>query len=565
MLVAIKKIKLNNRIIILFFLILKASICFSNSELDSLLKTKQFKETILPSSNIINDSIPKELNKFFFRLDRWNLILDNFVVYQLRVEKDGEYIVKCLSENEQLYPIVFDDSLNKITEGKYVENRAHVSEIKVPLKKDSNYFLFLTGSVDHYALNYKLAFHSSNEIISIGEIEPKLILQEGIEINKSIFDKESQLIQGKNRDVYSLERLSRQNKWIRLKVETEYFQPYICLMDENGFFIECTDRYNYSTEAEIILSPDDKSKLALIAVDFSQVEKEKIKNFNYSLIAKSYNYNPEDGLIGRIIYLFKNPFIPFILGVLFAIGLRWFFYRKSLVTKILAYEEVTDKILINEEENTGLEFQIGDNIITKASLFEFEFSHIGRNRIQSDYIIEPIILNLKNINEIVDLRSEKKGQGWKNPSIIEGKDKIKIDFDFIDSSDYLKLRIICKEDEETINKGITPLVAGKISETIIKAKNKNWSKANTLFLSISGIVNVFILIPFILFTVILGFDINLSSVPKWVFEIIEYLWYGWVIYFAIFIFLTKGGRRIIKYSFKSIKYTIKSIFSSFKT
>ncbi|MDO5979641.1 hypothetical protein [Flavivirga spongiicola] len=532
------------------FFLCTLSISSQTNSINELIESSlNYRGTLKSNCNIENTVFESKPNPLIIKTNHVSIGLNsNYIIYKLDLEKGKKYNISTLSDEYNIDCHIVSDSI--INSGVKHKGRTWRKNIVINNFKKNNY-LFLTKP-DSTTFKFQI-FICEKPIKSFNSIvtNKTIINSDNIKLHTN-----SIKFQGEQYNIYKTNEVDT-NKWLKVEILGD-FVPVIYGLNKNNEIIKVDKSSINSNNAEINIAPKDSIRKILVG-KYHNNKQNNESEFIYSLKFKSYGFDPNGGIYDRTKYYFSNPLLNFIIAFLSSLILSYLFYFKSLKKKKLSYKELTDKPILFEDESdkTNDRFIIVNNEkLYRCNIYEIIFKNSGASRIEKSYVKEPLMLTCENIERIIDLKESKKGNGWGNIEIID-ENKLKINFDFIDENDSLDIKIIGLINEDYIkNKGVSPIVDGRIAEVTIKNERTKldfFFETNYLIISF-----IFILIAIPLYVVII-FDLE---IPEFLWDMIGLFYKIGFLFILFYSIINKSIRRSYVRTFKLIPYLIRRIIKS---
>lgn len=513
----------------------------------------------IKTDTLIELSIDTTQSRVTILSNHWNINYQHSVIIDLNVINEDKYIFEAICENEEIGICLLDSIQNVIAVGKEPNTRVHKRTISKRLYP-GQYSLLIGSGTSKNTSDVKLAIHGVDDIVTWRTGSFPIITLEKKKVSGKI-DSLGYVFEGVPTKVYKIECNDKEKFWYKIKAISDSFEPFLIVLD-NSDEVRKFDNYEseFNNFPDVIISPTDTVQYLLIGAN-STLNFDNNPFYEFNLKIRKYSYDPESSIIEKV-KKGLNPLNTFLLGLVFAFIISYYFYRKSIKSRKLLHWELTDNILLSQDsDHKDHVMKIGDKSAISASHYKYHFENLGRKRIDYDQVKNDIILELTNVEEILDLNFNYVGEGWKVPEQIN-KNRIKINFKHVDPKDYLTLSIICSINKEEQNKkGIIPKVNGYISETDFYERTNKPRSLLTLLIHATNYFNLLLLLPILIIT-----DLFQISMPYWYNKFAIFYWPITIVLLYTY-FLTIGRDYVINahkilwfYIKKTVKTTANKVY-----
>lgn len=481
----------------------------------------------------------------------WIIQFERCDIYKITPALSNKYSFYVLSDVEGVSFSLVDKRTKDILgiskqEGKRKARRS----LNHFLQKGEEYFLIVGGSSEKKEIPYHLISYSG---LNPEHDTLKLNIQREVEreYHKISLSEDGEKFEGKRAIYFNIEKYLSKYNYLEVEVTSENFDPVLYSLDRYNRVLDMHDDVSRINKNSKLVIKSNKDTYAIVIAAYSSSKSSS--EIVFDLNCKGYNYDPSGGVLSFAKYYSGGPVGTFILGALASFFVGLFFYRRSSSMKIIRYQELLDHTMFAENDKSSpLSIHINNEEVKCASLYKFRLSNAGPSKITSDLVREPLYLQLENIEKILDIDFQNKGNGWHVPDIVDDT-KVKIEFDYIDSEDSLELLLICKHKADAENFDIGFEVIGNISETKILSINEN---PPIILFTIESIINMIFLIlaPFLLL------DVWFDVMPEWFGYYLGMSFQYVFPFLIIYYFLTKTGRIRVSNTFRTIFHSIKWLF-----
>lgn len=509
-------------------------------------------EELLPNQPI-TFSLTAAAPGFIGFYDTWRIQMERHATFSLIPDRTSIHTVTALCETSGVGIALFEDNGALIDFSTFDEGRRSRSVLHAALTGGERYWVVVGGKADLDDLRVRLLLSPEGSpslrpdpLREATDLRDVIDKQEGVQ--HGVISDEDGIFEGRRADFIRVRR-ARQT-WLRLRAASTSFDPVLYALDSQDRIVTINhDSVDGKLGAEIVLSPDDDIYTIVICEYFPAALG------NYVIRVSEHPYKP-NSFFSWAEYRMRSPLLTFVLGLVTSSVLSWFFYQKSIRSRIIRIEKRADDLIVDDRdiEHPTLQLRDGQKDLRCASQCKIRVWHAGHARIEKTQVREPLKLTLGNVISILSVRAETTpNSGWSNPTLgAEPGSELILDFDRLDSGDNLVVSAICEQSKPG---PIEPVLTGDIAGTDIQTRTPMLPRVVLAFIITLTAFLLFIVVPVCLADMWLDFlpsSLRLSIV-------VFVLFNAWLSF--AFILLTKLGRDLIASLFFSIVVSARNVVS----
>ena len=328
--------------------------------------------------------------------------------------------------------------------------------------------------------------------------------------------------------------------WYTVRASSSDFDPALVMLDGKNQVVASRDDASTTDRSAVYTFKAGDAPAYVVLMPADDIATKDPSTIKYELTISKSQFDPNQPITSRIEYFLGGPIGAFIVGLLTSAALSYYFYVRSVRTKELHWELLSDEVFVDESTAaSGLSMSVNGLEIKEASRLRVRLTARGPHQISSSLIASPLTLELRNATAILALSSRcSESSHWK-VGAIAGEPKIRIDFDRLNPNDSIDLDVMYAQASDQLTAPAQVVLAGSLAEVSI---HKDHDRPATVA---TRIATVAINLLFMVLTPVLLLDIKFNFMPRWWANFwVDYAPWMLVIV-SFYLFATAEGRRII--------------------
>lgn len=328
--------------------------------------------------------------------------------------------------------------------------------------------------------------------------------------------------------------------WFSVKVVSADFDPLLVLLDSRNQVVAVQDDVSNVDRSAVHSFKVKDAPAYFVVVAANGLDGKDLGALKYDVEVTKSVFDPSRPVTSRIEYFLGGAIGAFLVGLITSAAMSYYFYHRSIRTKELHWELVSDDVFIDEAAtNESVNIVVNGIEVKEASRLRVCLTAKGPHQISSTLVASPLTLEVRNAISILAVSNRcNESSGWR-ASVVPGAPKVRLDFERLNPNDAIQLDVIYVQDAGHLTTPADVVLTGSIAEvSIYKDHNRPVTVA-------SRVATIAINLIFMILAPLAFLDIQFRFMPEWWAEFwVKYApWFMAVVVF--YLFATAEGRRTL--------------------
>lgn len=325
--------------------------------------------------------------------------------------------------------------------------------------------------------------------------------------------------------------------WYTIRASSKDFDPMLVMLDDKNQVITWQDDVSRQDRSAVFTFRASQAPEHFVLIPAEELGAKDPTSLKYDLDVSRRPYDPNRPFIAGIEYYLGSTLGAFILGVVASALISYYFYVRSIRTKELHWEVISDEIFVDSSSTAqSLNITVNGVEVQEASRLRVRFVAKGPHQIASNLVATPLKLQLKNALAILAM-SERRSEssGWRALPV-PNEASIRLDFDRLNPKDSIELDIIYSQTGDQLPEVAGAVLHGAIAEVAIHKDHDRPATVVTRIATLALNLIALLLLPLLLLDSVFRF------MPGWWAQLWIY-YMPWLLLIVMFYsFATAEGR-----------------------